>query len=77
MSSMSPTTNILGILRERMVRVSVVKSCIYTEPLHVAAIHAPVMRNKLVLAGPSTRPATRLSRYASELLRELVMTHFC
>ena len=59
-----------------MVRVSVVKSCIYTEPLHVAAIHAPVMRNKLVLAGPSTRPATRLSRYASELLRELVMTHF-
>ena len=34
------------------------------------------MRNKLVLAVPAARPATRLSRYASELLRELVMKHF-
>jgi LysR family nitrogen assimilation transcriptional regulator len=56
--------------------VSAVKAWTYTEPLHVSAIHAPVMRNKLVLAVPTARPSTRLSRYASALLRELVLKHF-
>ncbi len=44
--------------------------------LHVAAIHAPVIRNKLVLAQPAARPATRLIQGGSQLLRELVKQHF-
>lgn len=48
----------------------------YPQTLHVAAIHAPAMRNQLVLAVPAARPATRLSRFASQLLRELVTAHF-
>ncbi len=63
-------------LVDTILPVSAVKVWMYTETLHVAAIHAPVMRNKLVLAVPAARPATRLSRYASELLRVLVLKHF-
>ena len=44
--------------------------------LHVGAIHAPVIRNKLVLAVPTARPATRLSQFGMELLRELVARHY-
>lgn len=44
--------------------------------LQVAAIHAPVIRNKLVLAVPVARPATRLSRFGTDLLRELVALHY-
>lgn len=44
--------------------------------LHVAAIQAPVIRNKLVLAMPTARPATRLSRAGAQLLRELVARHY-
>lgn len=44
--------------------------------LHVGAIHAPAIRNKLVLAVPTARPATRLSRFGMELLRELVARHY-
>lgn len=47
----------------------------YPQPLHVAALHTPAMRNQLVLAIPSARPATRLSRQAAKVLRELVHTH--
>jgi LysR family transcriptional regulator, nitrogen assimilation regulatory protein len=46
------------------------------EPLHVAAIHAPVIRNKLALAVPMARAGTKLSRFAARLLRELVHRHF-
>ena len=63
-------------LVDTILPVSAVKAWTYTEPLHVSAIHAPVMRNKLVLAVPTARPSTRLSRYASALLRELVLKHF-
>lgn len=45
-------------------------------PLHVAAIHAPAIRNTLVLATPTARPATRLSHFGAQLLRELVLRHF-
>lgn len=48
----------------------------YGAPLHVATITQPAMRNKLVLALPSARPATRLSRFGGRLLRELVLRHF-
>lgn len=48
----------------------------YPQPLHIATIHAPAMRNQLVLAVPTARPATRLSRHAAALLRALVADHF-
>lgn len=63
-------------LVDTILPVSAVKAWLYEQPLHVATIHAPVIRNKLVLALPSARPATRLSRYATKLLRELVLKHF-
>jgi LysR family nitrogen assimilation transcriptional regulator len=44
--------------------------------LHVATIHAPAIRNKMVLAVPTARPTTRLSKFGTELLRELVLRHF-
>jgi LysR family nitrogen assimilation transcriptional regulator len=44
--------------------------------LHSATLHAPAIRNKLVLAVPAARPASRLSRCGMQLLRELVQRHF-
>ncbi|NML47445.1 LysR family transcriptional regulator [Ramlibacter sp. G-1-2-2] len=44
--------------------------------LHVAAIQAPVIRNKLTLAVPVARSATRISQFGAELLRELVAQHY-
>lgn len=44
--------------------------------LHVAAIHAPTIRNKLVLGMPAARPATRLVQGAAQMLRELVVRYF-
>lgn len=48
----------------------------YPQPLHVAAIYAPVIRNRLVLAVPKARAATRPSRMAAELLRGLALRHY-
>lgn len=48
----------------------------YPQQLNVAAIRAPAISNQLVLAVPTARPATRLSRFASRLLHELVSGHF-
>jgi LysR family nitrogen assimilation transcriptional regulator len=56
--------------------ISATRAWVYPRRLQVAAIHAPVIRNKLVLAVPAAHPATRLSRYAGQLLRELVTEHF-
>jgi LysR family transcriptional regulator, nitrogen assimilation regulatory protein len=55
---------------------SATKAWVYPQALHVAAIHAPAIRNQLVLSVPTARPATRLSRFADQLLRELVALHF-
>jgi LysR family nitrogen assimilation transcriptional regulator len=55
---------------------SATKAWAYPQTLHVAVIHAPAIRNQLVLSVPAARPATRLSRFANQLLRELVATHF-
>ncbi len=55
---------------------SATKAWAYPQPLHSAAIHAPAIRNKLALVVPTARPATRLSRFAGQLLRELVAQHF-
>ncbi len=56
--------------------VSAVRGWVYQQPLQVAAIHAPTMRNRLALAVPAARPATTLSRLAAQLLRALVAEHF-
>ncbi len=55
---------------------SATRAWTYPQTLHVAAIHSPAMRNQLVLAVPTARPATRLSRFAAKALRELVAQHF-
>lgn len=56
--------------------LSATKAWTYPQPLHVTAIYAPSIRNQLVLTVPTARPATRLSRFAIQLLRELVAVHF-
>lgn len=48
----------------------------YPQPLHAAAIHAPAIRNRIVLAVPKARPATRPSRFAVEVLRALALEHY-
>lgn len=55
---------------------SSVKAWNYPKPLHVAHLRAPAVRNRLVLAVPKARPGTRLSRAASQMLRDLVADHF-
>ena len=45
-------------------------------PPFIAAIHAPVIRNRLILAVPKARPATRLSRWVLQLTRELAERHY-
>lgn len=56
--------------------VSAASTWAYPAPLHVASIHAPAMRNRLVLAVPAARPATALTRHAGQLLRSLVAERF-
>jgi LysR family nitrogen assimilation transcriptional regulator len=48
----------------------------YPQPLHVAHVVAPAMRNNFVLAVPRAKPATRLTRFVEQLLREMVARHF-
>lgn len=56
--------------------LSATRAWIYPETLHIAAMVAPAIRNRLMLAVPKARPGTQLSRYASQLLRTLVQQHF-
>lgn len=56
--------------------VSAVRAWSYPQPLYVAVISAPAIRNSLTLAVPTARPATRLSRYVNQLLKDLVAQHF-
>ncbi|MFZ4285613.1 LysR family transcriptional regulator [Variovorax sp. HJSM1_2] len=48
----------------------------YPQVLHVAAIVSPAIRNRVVLAVPKARPATRPSRLATELLRTLALAYY-
>jgi LysR family nitrogen assimilation transcriptional regulator len=41
-----------------------------------AAIHAPQIRNRLCIASPKARPATRLSRFLMQLTRELCLENY-
>ncbi len=56
--------------------LSATRAWTYAPTLNVATIHTPAIRNQLVLAAPTARPATRLSRFVSKTLRELVAQHF-
>ena len=55
---------------------SAVRLWTYDQPLHCAAIHAPAIRNRIVLAIPKARPATRPSRWAVQALREIAQAHY-
>jgi LysR family transcriptional regulator, nitrogen assimilation regulatory protein len=48
----------------------------YRQPLHVAQIHAPVIRNRVVLAMPKARPITRPGRLCAGLLKALTLAHY-
>jgi LysR family nitrogen assimilation transcriptional regulator len=40
-------------------------------PLHTAVIHAPAIRNRLVLAVPCAKPAMKMTDFTVKLLRRL------
>jgi LysR family nitrogen assimilation transcriptional regulator len=42
----------------------------------MAAIHAPQIRNRLCIAVPKARPATRVSRFLVQLTRQLCLQHY-
>ena len=48
----------------------------YPQTLHQAAIVSPAMRNRVVVAIPKARPATRPQRLAVELLRALALKQY-
>jgi LysR family nitrogen assimilation transcriptional regulator len=45
-------------------------------PPFMAAIHAPQIRNRLCIAVPKARPATRVSRFLVQLTRQLCLQHY-
>ena len=55
---------------------SAVREWEHDSPPFTAAIHAPVIRNRLCIAVPKARPATRLSRFLVQLTRELCEQHY-
>ncbi|MDE2607878.1 MAG: LysR family transcriptional regulator [Burkholderiales bacterium] len=71
---------VLGLVQrgvaDAVLPASVPRQAGTTGTLHAAALHAPVIRNKLVLAVPAARPATRLSQFGAQLLRDLVALHY-
>lgn len=48
----------------------------YAQPLHSAPIVSPTVRNRIVLAVPRARPATRATRATAQLLRALALEHY-
>lgn len=48
----------------------------HSAPPFTAAIYAPVIRNRLCIAVPRARPATRLSRFLVQLTREVCLQHY-
>lgn len=55
---------------------SSMREWIHGEPPNIAAIHAPAIRNRLCIAVPKARPASRLSRFVVQLTRELAERHY-
>lgn len=55
---------------------SAIREWPHDTPPFIAAIHAPVIRNRLCIAIPTARPATRLSRFLVQLTRELCLQYY-
>lgn len=63
-------------LADSVVPASATKQLGMRDRLHSAEIHAPTIRNKVVLAIPTARPNTRLTAFGVDLLRDLVKQNF-
>ncbi|MES2413807.1 MAG: LysR substrate-binding domain-containing protein [Pseudomonadota bacterium] len=55
---------------------SAIREWTHKTPPHMAAIHAPIIRNRLCIAVPKARPATRISRGLVQLARELCVEYY-
>lgn len=55
---------------------SAVREWTHDTPPFMAAIYAPVIRNRLCIAVPKARPGTRLSRFLVEATRALCVQHY-
>nr|WP_036838188.1 LysR substrate-binding domain-containing protein [Polaromonas sp. CF318] len=55
---------------------SAVREWTHAAPPFMAAIHAPQIRNRLCIALPKARPATRVSRFLVQLTRQLCLQHY-
>ncbi len=53
---------------------SAVNSWNYPAKVYTSVIHAPAIRNRLVLAVPKARPATKMSQFTATLLRKLAVS---
>jgi LysR family nitrogen assimilation transcriptional regulator len=56
--------------------ISAVRTWNYPQTVHVAAIYSPAIRNRVVLAVPKARPATRASRFTVALVQELAAAYY-
>jgi len=55
--------------------VSAVREWTHAKPPFTAEIYAPLIRNRLCVAAPKARPATRLSHFLVQLTRDLGLKH--
>jgi LysR family nitrogen assimilation transcriptional regulator len=55
---------------------SAIREWTHDAPPFVAAVHAPIIRNRLCIAVPKARPATRLNRFLVQLTRELCLQYY-
>ncbi|QNN56884.1 LysR family transcriptional regulator [Diaphorobacter ruginosibacter] len=59
-----------------LVPASAVKTWPAAEPVHVAQVVQPVIRNRIVLATPSARPNNRLVKAVNGIIKQLMKRHF-
>lgn len=59
-----------------LVPASAVKTWPAAEPVHVAQVVQPVIRNRIVLATPSARPNNRLVKAVNGIIKQLMKQHF-
>lgn len=61
---------------DAVVPESAVRAWIYPQTLHMSTLVSPAIRNRLVLGVPKARPSTQLTRFARQLLKDLISQHF-
>lgn len=61
---------------DAVVPESAVRAWIYPQALHMSTLVSPAIRNRLVLGVPKARPSTQLTRFARQLLKDLISRHF-